>query len=62
MRRDDLPLAALLYEYIRDVPSEPMLARFAAETDHPKLPVMDLERARKINLSAFEALWPILAH
>jgi arginase family enzyme len=36
--------------------------RFAAEMDHPKLPVMDLERARKINLSAFEALWPILAH
>ena len=36
--------------------------RFAAEMDHPKLPVMDLEMARKINLSAFEALWPLLAH
>jgi arginase family enzyme len=36
--------------------------RFAAEMDHPKLPVVDLEMARKINLSAFEALWPILAH
>ena len=35
--------------------------RFVAEIDHPKLPVMDLERARKINLNAFEALWPILA-
>src|ERR1700681_2094874 len=36
--------------------------RFAAEMDHPKLPVVDLEMARKINLSAFETLWPILAH
>jgi hypothetical protein len=36
--------------------------RFAAEMDHPKLPVMDLERARRINLNAFETLWPILAH
>ena len=35
--------------------------RFAAEMDHPKLPVVDLEKARKINLEAFETLWPILA-
>ena len=35
--------------------------RFAAEMDHPKLPVPDLEAATKINLRAFEALWPILA-
>jgi arginase family enzyme len=35
--------------------------RFAAQMDHPKLPVRDLEMARKINLRAFELLWPILA-
>jgi arginase family enzyme len=35
--------------------------RFAAEMDHPKLPARDLETATKINLHAFEALWPILA-
>jgi arginase family enzyme len=35
--------------------------RFAAEMDHPKLPAPDLETATKINLRAFEALWPILA-
>ncbi|HEX7517346.1 MAG TPA: hypothetical protein VF345_08685 [Chthoniobacterales bacterium] len=35
--------------------------RFAAEMDHPKLPSCDLEAATKINLRAFEALWPILA-
>lgn len=35
--------------------------RFAAKMDHPKLPVTDLEIARKINLRAFETLWPILA-
>jgi len=29
--------------------------------DHPKLPAQDLETATKINLGAFEALWPILA-
>jgi hypothetical protein len=34
--------------------------RFAAEMDHPKLPAPDLEAAKKINLRAFEALWPIL--
>jgi arginase family enzyme len=34
--------------------------RFAAEMDHPKLPAVDLEAARKINLRAFETLWPIL--
>jgi arginase family enzyme len=36
--------------------------RFAAGMDHPKLPPRDLEAAKKINLRAFEALWPILAH
>ena len=35
--------------------------RFAAEMDHPKLPARDLEAATKVNLRAFEALWPILA-
>jgi hypothetical protein len=35
--------------------------RFAAEMDHPKLPAPDLQAATKINLRAFEALWPILA-
>jgi arginase family enzyme len=35
--------------------------RFVAEMDHPKLPAQDLETATKINLGAFEALWPILA-
>lgn len=35
--------------------------RFAARMDHPKLPSQDLEAARKINLRAFETLWPILA-
>jgi arginase family enzyme len=35
--------------------------RFAAEMDHPKLPARDLEAATKINLRAFETLWPILA-
>jgi arginase family enzyme len=34
--------------------------RFAAEMDHPKLPVTDLEAAAKTNLRAFNALWPIL--
>lgn len=36
--------------------------RFAAGMDHPKLPPPNLEAAKKINLRAFEALWPILAH
>jgi hypothetical protein len=36
------------------------LQRFIAEMDHPKLPRRDLEAAAKINLRAFEALWPIL--
>ncbi|MEN3369470.1 MAG: hypothetical protein V7609_1613 [Verrucomicrobiota bacterium] len=36
--------------------------RFAAGMDHPKLPPPNLEAARQINLRAFEALWPILAH
>ena len=35
--------------------------RFAAEMDHPKLPARDLEAATKINLRAFEALWPIFS-
>jgi len=37
------------------------IQRFIAEIDHPKLPRRDLEAAAKINLRAFEALWPILA-
>jgi arginase family enzyme len=35
--------------------------RFAAELDHPKLPAVDLEAAVKINLRAFQTLWPVLA-
>jgi hypothetical protein len=35
--------------------------RFAAEMDHPKLPLPDLTMAAKINLRAFETLWPRLA-
>jgi hypothetical protein len=35
--------------------------RFAAKLDHPKLPPRDLEAATKINLRAFETLWPVLA-
>jgi arginase family enzyme len=34
--------------------------RFVAEKDHPKLPAVDLEAAREINLRAFDALWPAL--
>lgn len=34
--------------------------RFAAEMDHPKLPPIDFEAARKINLHAFKELWPVL--
>ncbi len=34
--------------------------RFAAGMDHPKLPRFDNPTARKINLRAFEALWPAL--
>jgi hypothetical protein len=36
--------------------------RFAATMDHPKMPAIDLMRAREINLRAFKALWPLLAH
>jgi len=36
--------------------------RFIAEADHPKLPEIDVEAARKINLRAFETLWPALSH
>jgi arginase family enzyme len=35
--------------------------RFAAAMDHPRLPARDPEAAAKINLRAFEALWPLLA-
>jgi arginase family enzyme len=35
--------------------------RFAAEMDHPKLPIPDLEEAARINLHALEELWPLLA-
>jgi len=35
--------------------------RFVAEMDHPKMAAPDLVLAKKINLRAFEALWPILA-
>ncbi|MEY2489200.1 MAG: hypothetical protein QOC70_1142 [Verrucomicrobiota bacterium] len=35
--------------------------RFAAGMDHPKLPAPNLEAAAKVNLRAFEALWPILS-
>ena len=35
--------------------------RFLAQMDHPRLPVRDLEASTRINLRAFEALWPLLA-
>jgi arginase family enzyme len=34
--------------------------RFAAEMDHPKLPLTDLRAAQEINIRAFRALWPAL--
>jgi arginase family enzyme len=34
--------------------------RFAAEMDHPKLPPRDSQEALRINLRAFETLWPLL--
>ena len=34
--------------------------RFAAEMDHPKLPLTDLRAAQEVNLRAFETLWPML--
>jgi hypothetical protein len=34
--------------------------RFAAGFDHPKMPVVDPEEARRINTAAFQRLWPIL--
>jgi hypothetical protein len=34
--------------------------RFAANMDHPKLPAVDLEAARRINRRAFDTLWPAL--
>ena len=36
--------------------------RFAAQMDHPKLPAVDLDAARAVNLRAFHALWPALRH
>jgi hypothetical protein len=45
--------------------SQPRFARlkqrFAAAMDHPKRPAPDLGAATKINLRAFETLWPLLA-
>ena len=35
--------------------------RFAAEMDHPKLPLPNLEKAQEINLRALATLWPLLA-
>jgi arginase family enzyme len=35
--------------------------RFAAKMDHPRLPARELAAATKINLHAFETLWPLLA-
>jgi len=35
--------------------------RFAADRDHPKVPKPDLDAARRTNLRAFNALWPLLA-
>ncbi|HSP46112.1 MAG TPA: hypothetical protein VLO30_08980, partial [Chthoniobacterales bacterium] len=34
--------------------------RFAAGMDHPKSPLIDFEKAREINLRAFQAVWPLL--
>ena len=34
--------------------------RFASEMDHPKLGEVDLREARRINLAALTALWPVL--
>ena len=34
--------------------------RFAAQMDHPKLPAVDLDAARAVNLRAFHQLWPVL--
>ena len=45
--------------------SKPVYARlkqrFAATMDHPRLPARDSEAAAKVNLLAFETLWPLLA-
>ncbi|MDQ6624715.1 MAG: hypothetical protein M3Y69_01045 [Verrucomicrobiota bacterium] len=35
--------------------------RFLSEMDHPKLPAPDRQEAERINLRAFERLWPLLA-
>jgi hypothetical protein len=35
--------------------------RLVATIDHPKLPLPDLEEARRINRAALAKLWPILA-
>jgi hypothetical protein len=34
--------------------------RFAGNWDHPKLPPIDLEEARRVNLKALEIIWPVL--
>ena len=39
---------------------ERLKQRFAAQMDHPKLPGIDPAAALKINLRAFETLWPAL--
>jgi len=36
--------------------------RFIAKMDHPKLPPIDFEAARRTNRRAFETLWPALSH
>ncbi|HSV63626.1 MAG TPA: hypothetical protein VLH83_09805 [Chthoniobacterales bacterium] len=36
--------------------------RFIATMDHPKLPAVDIEAARKINRRTFDVLWPALSH
>lgn len=36
--------------------------RFAANIDHPKLPATNLELSRKVNVTTFERLWPLLTH
>jgi len=36
--------------------------RFIANMDHPKLPAVDIEAARKINRRTFDVLWTALSH
>ncbi|HJT16695.1 MAG TPA: hypothetical protein VJ853_04880, partial [Thermoanaerobaculia bacterium] len=35
--------------------------RFAAEWDHPKLPPVDIDRAREINTRIVDVIWPALS-